>query len=162
MIRRRDFLERVWQFSLGGTFFLSGYRLSWSLTGVDADKKLNSAIQKITNSGKLNQGRVALSLPELAVNQNAVPFRISIDSPMTDTDYVKKIYLLASENQPSQIASFHLTPLSGKAVVSSRMRLAKSQVIVAIAEMSDGTFYIGQRKVELAVPGFRNVKERSQ
>lgn len=162
MIGRRELLKRAWQFSLGGMFFFSGQRTSWSLAESPSNQKLNSAIQKITNNQKLNQGRVALSLPELAVNQKAVPFRISIDSPMTDSDYVKKIHLLASENQPPRIASFYLTPFSGKAVVSSRMRLDKSQNIVAIAEMSDGTFYIGQRKVELAVPGFSNVESRSQ
>jgi len=116
--------------------------------------KLETIIQKLTQNKKLNQGRVALSLPELALSQNTVPFKINIDSPMTASDYVKTIHVLASENDAPRIASFYLTPLSGKAEVSSRMRLEKSQVIIAIAEMSDGTFYIGRRKVELAVPGF--------
>ncbi len=162
MLTRRGLLKNGWHSVLGCSIFLSGYMSSRKSSGASTHSKLETIIQEITKDKKLNQGRVALSLPELALSQNAVPFRVSIDSPMTESDYVKKIHVLASENKAPRIASFFLTPLSGKAEVSSRMRLEKSQVIIAIAEMSDGTFYIGKRKVELAVQGFSYPERQSR
>ena len=126
MITRRGLLKNGWCSLFGCAVLFSGY-MSGECSSLAATRsKLETIIQKLTQNKKLNQGRVALSLPELALSQNTVPFKINIDSPMTASDYVKTIHVLASENDAPRIASFYLTPLSGKAEVSSRMRLDTS------------------------------------
>ena len=94
----------------------------------------------------LLQGRVAqtqglrLDLPVLADNGSLVPVRVLVDSPMTEQDHVTHIYLLSQRNPVTQMAVFHLGPWSGRAEVSARLRLAGSQLVVALARRSDGSF----------------------
>ena len=94
----------------------------------------------------LLQGRVAqpqglrLELPVLADNGSLVPARVVVDSPMTEQDHVTHIYLLSQRNPVTQMAVFHLGPWSGRAEVSARLRLAGSQLVVALARRSDGSF----------------------
>ena len=94
----------------------------------------------------LLQGRVAqqqglrLQLPVLADNGSLVPVRVLVDSPMTELDHVTHIYLLSQRNPVTQMAVFHLGPWSGRAEVSARLRLAGSQLVVALARRSDGSF----------------------
>ena len=94
----------------------------------------------------LLQGRTAqpqglrLELPVLADNGSLVPVKVLVDSPMTDQDHVTHIYLLSQRNPVTQMAVFHLGPWSGRAEVSARLRLAGSQLVVALARRSDGSF----------------------
>lgn len=94
----------------------------------------------------LLRGRVAqpqglrLELPVLADNGSLVPARVLVDSPMTEQDHVTHIYLLSQRNPVTQMAVFHLGPWSGRAEVSARLRLAGSQLVVALARRSDGSF----------------------
>jgi sulfur-oxidizing protein SoxY len=94
----------------------------------------------------LLQGRMAqpqglrLELPVLADNGSLVPARVVVDSPMTEQDHVTHIYLLSQRNPVTQMAVFHLGPWSGRAEVSARLRLAGSQLVVALARRSDGSF----------------------
>ena len=99
------------------------------------------------------EGRIALDLPEIAENGNTVPYAIRVDSPMTDAQYVKAVHLLAPANPLPRVASFFFTPQSGKASVASRMRLAQTQEVLAIAAMSDGTFYMHKRPIKVTVGG---------
>jgi sulfur-oxidizing protein SoxY len=98
-------------------------------------------------------GRISLDLPEIAENGNTVPYTVRVESPMTDADYVKVVHLLAPANPLPQISSFFFTPQSGKATVSSRMRLAQTQEVLAFAEMSDGRVYAEKRSVKVTVGG---------
>ena len=94
----------------------------------------------------LLQGRVAqpqglrLELPVLADNGSLVPARVLVDSPMTEQDHVTHIYLLSQRNPVTQMVVFHFGPWSGRAEVSARLRLAGSQLVVALARRSDGSF----------------------
>ena len=94
----------------------------------------------------LLQGRTAqaqglrLEMPVLADNGSLVPARVVVDSPMTEQDHVTHIYLLSQRNPVTQMAVFHLGPWSGRAEVSARLRLAGSQLVVALARRSDGSF----------------------
>ncbi len=97
----------------------------------------------LTGGAPLRLGRVRLDLPVLAENGNSVPMTLSVDSPMTDTDHVKVIHLVSERNPVRLMASFHLGPWSGKAEIASRVRLAGSQRVFAVAQMSDGTFWLG-------------------
>jgi sulfur-oxidizing protein SoxY len=99
---------------------------------------------------------LTIDLPELAENGNVVPYSLAVESPMTDTDYVRTLHLLSTANPQAAVAKFHLVPATGKATVSGRMRLAKTQDVVAIAEISTGTLLVAVRKVEVTIGGCGN------
>lgn len=99
---------------------------------------------------------LTLTIPELAENGNVVPYTIAVDSPMTDTDYVRTLHLLSTSNPQALVATFHLIPATGKAMVSGRMRLAKTQDVVAIAEVSTGQVLVSVRKIEVTIGGCGN------
>jgi sulfur-oxidizing protein SoxY len=100
-----------------------------------------AAIRDVVGEAAVREGKVSLEVPPLVENGNAVPMTVSVESPMTATDYVKAIHLFNEKNPQPYIATFHLGPRAGKASVSTRARLADSQKVIAIAEMSDGSFW---------------------
>ncbi len=101
----------------------------------------------VTSGAPVHQGKIKIELPQLADNGNSVPIKLSVDSPMTPSDYVKSIYLFSDRNPVSRMARFHLGPRSGKAEISSRVRLAGSQRVTALAELSDGSFWSDSAQV---------------
>ena len=111
------------------------------------------ALQAILKDAEPVTGPLSLDLPDLAENGNVVPYKITVDSPMTDTDYVRRLHLLSTINPQALVATFHLVPANGLATVSGRMRLAKTQDVVALAELSNDTFLIATRKVEVTIGG---------
>jgi sulfur-oxidizing protein SoxY len=80
-----------------------------------------------------------------------VPFSVAADSPMTEKDYVKSIHVIATGNPEPGVATFTLTPQSGRAKVTSRMRLSRTQDVIAVAEQSDGKFLIARRTVKVTI-----------
>ena len=111
------------------------------------------ALKKLLGEAKPEEGKITLELPEIAENGNTVPFTVSVESPMTDKEYVKAVHVLSTGNPQPAVASFRFTPDSGRASVASRMRLAKTQDVVSIAELSDGRFLIGKRNVKVTIGG---------
>lgn len=111
------------------------------------------AMKAILGDAKPSPKRILLELPEIAENGNTVPFTITVDSPMTPQDFVKAAHIVSSANPQPSVASFYFTEMSGRAIVSSRMRLAKSQEVVAIAELSNGSFLIATRNVKVTIGG---------
>jgi sulfur-oxidizing protein SoxY len=105
----------------------------------DADE----AIQKITSGAKIQEGRVTLTIPPLVENGNLVVLKVSVDSPMTANDYVKTIHVIAEGNPLPSIFTAYLTPRSGTANITTRVRLADSQRVWAIAQMNNGSFWQG-------------------
>jgi len=101
------------------------------------------AIQKITGGAKIENQRVTLVIPPLVENGNLVVLKVSVSSPMTANDYVKVIHVIAEGNPLPNIFTAYLTPRSGSANITTRVRLADSQRVWAIAQMSDGSFYQG-------------------
>jgi sulfur-oxidizing protein SoxY len=101
------------------------------------------AIRKVAGDAPINKGKVKLELPELVDNGNAVPLSVRVDSPMTPNDYVKAIHVFTQKNPLPEVASFRLGPRAGRASVATRMRLADTQTVIAICELSDGTFWSG-------------------
>ena len=99
------------------------------------------AIRKITGGATVTPGKVTLEVPPLSENGNSVAASIAVDSPMTAKDHVKAIHVLAERNPQPHVISVQLGPRAGKANISTRMRLADTQNVTAIAEMSDGTFW---------------------
>ena len=109
----------------------------------DADALAKSA----TGGVAAKRGRVKLELPVLADNGNSVPMKVSVESPMTQADHVRTLRLLSQRNPERDMAVFHLDPRAGTAEIVSRVRLAGSQRVVALAEMSDGSFWMDSADV---------------
>lgn len=130
-----------------GGLLISGRIASASPEGV---QKL---LAELTGGKTPAEGRVKVDMPQIAENGNAVPVTVTVESPMTDKDYVKAVHIIAEANPDPGVASFGFTPASGKAQVSTRMRLARTQNIVAVAEMSDGTLYTGKTEVKVTIGG---------
>jgi sulfur-oxidizing protein SoxY len=95
----------------------------------------------------IRPGRVRLEVPPLVENGNAVGVTVRVESPMTAADHVRRIALFNDKNPQPDIAVFHLGSRSGRAQVSTRIRLATSQTIAAVAELSDGTFWSAEANV---------------
>ncbi len=106
-----------------------------------------AALRHIAQGRPIKPGRVKLVLPELAENGNVVTLAVSVDSPMTASDHVKTIHIVAEKNPLANLARFHLSPRSGRADVQTNVRLATTQTVNAIAEMSDGTLWSGASTV---------------
>ena len=103
--------------------------------------------------GKPEPGRVTLRVPEVAENGNTVPVTVSVESPMTETDYVEAIHIVADGNPAPGVASITFTPLSGKAEAQLRIRLAQTQSVTAVARMSDGSLWSASREVKVTIGG---------
>jgi sulfur-oxidizing protein SoxY len=97
------------------------------------------------------KGRVKLELPLLADNGNSVPMKVSVQSPMTEADHVKSIHLISERNPEREMAVFHLGPRAGVAEVSSRVRLAGSQTVTALAHLSDGSVWMDSAEVTVTL-----------
>jgi sulfur-oxidizing protein SoxY len=102
---------------------------------------MTAAIREVVGEAQVHEGKVALDLPPLVENGNAVPMTVTVESAMTAADHVKAVHVFNEKNPQPYIASFRLGPRAGKAKISTRVRLADSQTVVAIAEMSDGSFW---------------------
>ncbi len=111
------------------------------------------AIEERIGDAVAKEGRISLELPQIAGNGNTVPISFEIDSPMTESDYVKAVHIFAEKNPLPNVASFYFTPRSGKARAATRMRLLKTQNIVAVAEMSDGSVYMAKTEVKVTLGG---------
>jgi sulfur-oxidizing protein SoxY len=102
---------------------------------------MRKAIQAVVGEGQLRKGRINIEMPPLVENGNAVPLAITVESPMTEADHVKAIHVFTEKNPQPNVVKFQIGPRAGKASVSTRMRLADTQIVFAVAEMSDGTFW---------------------
>jgi sulfur-oxidizing protein SoxY len=100
---------------------------------------MQEAVRKVIGEAPVKKGKVKLDLPPLVENGNSVPCTVSVDSPMTATDYVKAIHVFNEKNPQPYVISVQLGPRAGRADFSTRIRLADSQTVTAIAELSDGT-----------------------
>jgi sulfur-oxidizing protein SoxY len=102
---------------------------------------MQEAIRKVVGASKVSPGRVKLEMPPLSENGNTVPLTVSVESPMTAADYVKAIHVFTELNPQPDVVSFRLGPRAGRARVATRIRLATTQTVVAVSELSDGSFW---------------------
>jgi sulfur-oxidizing protein SoxY len=100
-----------------------------------------AAIRNVVGTAVVRTGKVKLDLPPLVENGNTVPMTVSVSSPMTPDDYVKSIHVFNEKNPQPNIGNFYLGPHAGRAQIATRIRLADSQKITAIAHLSDGSFW---------------------
>ncbi len=99
------------------------------------------AIRGVMGESELQRGKVKLELPPIVENGNTVSLAVSVESPMTEADHVESIHIFNQKNPQPYVAAFKLGPRAGKARVATRIRLADSQRVVAIARLSDGSFW---------------------
>ena len=137
-IKRRQWLKRIQDLGLiaVGVWFSPG-------TVLAKPEDAHAAIKAITGGAAIKEGRVKLIIPPLVENGNLVVLKVSVESPMTVNNYVKAIHIVAEGNPVPNIFTAYLTHRSGKANLTTRVRLADSQLVWAIAQMSDGSFWQG-------------------
>jgi sulfur-oxidizing protein SoxY len=104
-------------------------------------QEMQEAIRKVVGSAPVTKGRVKLELPPLSENGNTVPLTVSVESPMTPADHVRAIHVFTELNPQPEVVTFRLGPRAGRAHVSTRIRLANTQTVTAIGELSDGSFW---------------------
>lgn len=126
-----------------------GLAVAPALAANDADE----AIQKFTGGKKPAEGRVKLDLPEIAENGNTVPMTVTVESPMTEQSHVTDVLVVADGNPRSGVATFHFSPASGQAEANTRIRLAASQNVIAIAKTNDGSFFMASKPVKVTIGG---------
>jgi sulfur-oxidizing protein SoxY len=102
---------------------------------------MRAALKRMVGEATLHKGKVKLDLPPLVENGNVVPLTVTVDSPMTATDYVKAIHVFNEKNPQPNVIGVHLGPRAGRASIATRIRLADTQTVTAVAELSDGTFW---------------------
>jgi sulfur-oxidizing protein SoxY len=105
------------------------------------------AIRKVLGNAQVREGKVKLDVPPLIDNGNAVPLAVEVESPMTATDHVKAILVFTERNPQPYVVSAYLGPRAGRARLATRVRIADSGAVTAIAQMSDGSFWSGSVKV---------------
>lgn len=106
-------------------------------------------VKQVTGGARVRDGRVRLAIPRLADNGHAVPLKISVESPMTTADHVRRIIVLSERNPRPVIATFHLTPKCGRPEIATRVRLNGTQRVLVIAELADGSYWSGSAEVEV-------------
>jgi len=108
---------------------------------------MQDAIRAVVGTAPVTRGRVTLELPPLSENGNAVPLAVSLESPMTAAEHVRAIHVFTEKNPQPDVVTFRLGPRAGRARVSTRIRLADTQTVVAIGELSDGSFWSAEAAV---------------
>lgn len=107
---------------------------------------MREAMNAAFEDREITPGKVTLKLPQIAENGASVQLTVEVDSPASETEYVKSIHIFSEKNPLPEIARFHLSPGAGRASVTTRIRLADSQTITAVATLSDGSLWSGAAK----------------
>lgn len=117
------------------------------------EKAVAEELKKLFGDKKIEAGKIKLDVPQIAENGLVVPVSVDVESAMTDADYVKAVHVFAEGNPQVQTCTFYFTPACGKASAATRMRLAQTQNVVAVAEMSNGSLYSAKSEVKVTIGG---------
>ena len=115
-----------------------------------------AAFKKVIGEATPESALVTIELPEVAENGNNVPYKLAVESPMTEADHITKLHLLSTANPQPAVATFHFSAQSGRAVVAGRMRLARTQDVIALAETNTGKFLMASTLVQVTIGGCGN------
>ena len=141
--------------ALHGSLAIGGAIVAWALAGsaspANAANNSDDLIKKFTGGKTPAQGRVKLDLPEIAENGNTVPMTVSVESPMSDESHVTDVLVVADGNPNAGVVTFHFSPASGVAEANTRIRLAATQNIIAVAKMNDGSFVTASKQVKVTI-----------
>ena len=122
-------------------------------TPVHAGELADKLIAEFTGGKETGAGKIKLKAPEIAENGNTVPVSFTVDSPMSADEHVASVLLVAAGNPGPEVAVFNFSAMSGKAAASTRIRLAKTQDVVAIAKMNDGSMFMDKKTVKVTIGG---------
>ncbi len=114
---------------------------------------VEAELKKLLGERKPLEGKIKLDLPAIAENGLVVPLNFDVESPMTEADHVKAVHFFADANPLPGIASFRFSPQAGRASASTRIRLAATQNIICVAEMSDGKVHMARQEVKVTIGG---------
>lgn len=145
--------RRDWLLGAGAITVLQAMMDSSSSALAQDSNSWEDIVKKLVGGAKPVDGKLTVDLPEIAENGNTVPLTVSVDSPMTEADHVKSVSIVSTGNPQPLVATFQFTPAAGKATVACRVRLARSQDIITVAEMSDGRFLMNRRAVKVTIGG---------
>jgi sulfur-oxidizing protein SoxY len=127
--------------------------VGWSARAFATPESAAAEIAKFTGGKEPTKGKIAIELPEIAETGNTVPLSVSVDAPMTADDYVSEVLVLAEHNPLPRVARFQFTPMSAKAEAATRIRLAATQNIIAVAKTSKGQLFTAQKLVKVTIGG---------
>ena len=131
-------------------FAVAGFRTAPALASAeDADKR----IMEFTGGKTPEAGKLTLTAPEIAENGNTVPISVEVESAMSGDDLVQSVMILAAGNPNPDVATFNFTEASGVAAATTRMRLAKTQDVIAVAKMKDGSVFMDKKEVKVTIGG---------
>jgi sulfur-oxidizing protein SoxY len=133
---RRDILQAAGMFAGGAVLVRLAIRPAKA-----TPEMMQEAVRSVIGEAPVKKGKVKLDLPPLVENGNSVPCTVAVESPMTAADHVKAIHIFNEKNPQPNVISVRLGPRAGRAEFSTRIRLADTQTVTAIAELSDGTFW---------------------
>jgi sulfur-oxidizing protein SoxY len=146
--------RRTFVLGAGAVAAIAPFLAGDALAQTQAPKAWEEALKRVVGEAQpTTDGRLGFELPEIAENGNTVPFTLSVESPMTDKEYVKAVHVISTGNPQPGVATFRFTPLSGRAAVASRMRLAQTQDVIGLAELNDGKFLMVRRPVKVTIGG---------
>jgi sulfur-oxidizing protein SoxY len=127
--------------------------LSGSATQAYAKNDSDELIKKFTGGKEPVKGKVKLDLPEIAENGNTVPMNVAVESPMTEQSYVTELMIVADANPRGGVVTFRFSPVSGVAEANTRIRLAETQNVIAVAKMNDGSVFMDTKQVKVTIGG---------
>lgn len=144
-LRRRDFLAAA---GVGAVAVATLPRMAKA-----EPKDADALVAKLIGGAQPKEGKVKIQMKDMAESGAAEPIAVTVDSPMTAADHVKALHIVSEGNPNPGVSSWHFTPRSGKAEVSFRMRLGKTQVVRAYAVMSDGSVYMDKHEIKVTISG---------
>ncbi|MFT5662198.1 MAG: sulfur-oxidizing protein SoxY [Sulfurimonas sp.] len=152
-MKRRDFFKQIGSAALVAAAVTPTMSFAAAPISVNV-MSYNDALAAITG-GKTAKASSAVSLkvPEIAENGAVVPVTVTVDSPMTDADYVKSIHIIAGKNSNARCIDAHLTPANGKAMFATRVKLGGTQKITAVVALSNGEFLMASQSVKVTIGG---------
>jgi sulfur-oxidizing protein SoxY len=127
--------------------------VGWGAVAKADPRAMDAALDKFTGGKTAAKGKIAIGLPEVAENGSTIPLSIAVEAPMTADNHVREVLVLAEHNPEPEVVKFEFTPMSGKAAVATRIRLAKSQNVVVVARTSKGELFTSRRFVKVTVGG---------
>ena len=147
MIDRRKFMAAT-----AGSIVFTTFGQSLASASTD-EVTAADLIKEFTGGASTSDNKITLDTPEIAENGNNVPILIEVDSEMTGDDMVESVLIVADGNPLPEVVRFNFSPLSGEATAKTRIRLAQTQNVTAIAKMSDGTFQMASNSVKVTIGG---------
>jgi sulfur-oxidizing protein SoxY len=148
MLGRRTVLRLV---SLGAAAFAAvpSWRGAWAAI-IEVPDDPAAAIRSVIGDARPKKGKITLDMPYITETGTSVGITVKVESPMTEQDHVTAVHLFADGNPVPRIASYQLGPTAGKVEISMRVRLARSQRVIGIAKMSDGSHWIDVHEINVA------------